>query len=40
MKPITTGAERLNPWYYSDAPASVAPVLDAARVRTLAEVAA
>jgi NADPH-dependent glutamate synthase beta subunit-like oxidoreductase len=25
------GAERLNPWYYSDAPASVAPVLDAAR---------
>jgi 2-oxoacid:acceptor oxidoreductase delta subunit (pyruvate/2-ketoisovalerate family) len=24
-------AERLNPWYYSDAPASVAPVLDAAR---------
>ena len=25
------GADRLNPWYYSDAPASVAPVLDAAR---------
>jgi NADPH-dependent glutamate synthase beta subunit-like oxidoreductase len=25
------GPERLNAWYYSDAPASVAPVLDAAR---------
>ena len=24
-------ADALNPWYYSDAPASVAPVLDAAR---------
>jgi NADPH-dependent glutamate synthase beta subunit-like oxidoreductase len=28
---LPAGAERLNPWYYSDAPASVAPVLDAAR---------
>jgi Pyruvate/2-oxoacid:ferredoxin oxidoreductase delta subunit len=25
------GADRLNPWYYSDAPASVLPVLEAAR---------